>query len=158
MDNINLTNWPFWAVLAYIVIRDLIPLMVKAGNTFMDKVLPSREKRKEIIEDATIAQRRLADEASIARQKLWDEAAVERESKLDDLQERAIVNQEKTTATLVLIAERQLQHEGRHEAMMASLAAVTAGLASANQALTILLDRVQRGRSTTVTTHKESPL
>lgn len=118
MENL-FTAWPFWAVLVYLIIRDIIPLLIRFMQSAFGQILPIREKRL----DKQI------------------QADIDRELKLDDLRERQIISQEQVGKTLVLVAEKVARNEDR-------LISVTASLATANQALAIILDRVQRSNPT----------
>src|SRR5687768_11571892 len=112
MDPI-LQEYGLLGIALYLLVKDILPMAINAFSKLGEMVLPARAKQQEM--------------------KLKAEA--EQEARLIDIQEREAVALEQIGKTLVAIDTR-LQHQDDKIDLM------SAGLVTANQALAIILDRM----------------
>jgi hypothetical protein len=110
-------NWPVWAVIAYLFMKDALPILAKTFENLTGVIITGRSADKKLAMD---------------RQ-------VEIEEKRLDLREREVV-------ALEQIGKTQVGMELRLQSLEKKTDLLTTGLVTANQALAIMMDRVHLRR------------
>lgn len=105
-------NWPFWAVIVYLVVKDGLPLLARGANRMAAMVVPARMEER----------------------KRRQEAQQNQAGRDADLQERAVIVQETLAKNTIILTERVSVLEKDHQQIIA-------GLTAANQSLAVMLDR-----------------
>lgn len=117
-------NWPVWAVLAYLLIKDALPTLSVLLAKMTGIIVPARANEKKML---------------LEQQNKALERLDELEEKRIDLRDREVVALEQIGKSLVMIDTR-LQGLDRKTDL------ITTGLVTANQALAVMLDRAHRRR------------
>lgn len=125
MDTLNLPpNWPVWAVILYLFIKDALPTLSTLATKVTGIVIPALVKERKMVLDT---QKHNADHQ------------MELEEQRIDLREREVVALEQIGKYLVIL-------DTRLQSMDKKTDLLTTGLVTANQALAIMMDRVHRRR------------
>ena len=136
MDTLNLpTNWPIWAILIYLFIKDALPILSTLAEKMTGIIIPARVKERKLVLDHQMA--------AIDKQ-------IDQEEKRTDLREREVVAMEQIGKYLVIIDTR-LQNMDKKSDLLST------GLITANQALSVMMDRVHRRREDFLESSKPSP-
>jgi hypothetical protein len=117
-------NWPVWAALTYLIIKDTLPMLSNLIAKMTGIIVPAHTTEKKLL---------------LEQQNKNMERQVELEEQRIDLREREVVALEQIGKSLVVIDTR-LQSLDRKSDL------ITTGLVTANQALSIMMDRVHRRR------------
>lgn len=117
MDPELLRTWPIWAIIVYLVIKDVLPMLSNMVLKLGELVVPQRTR---------LAQLKQAEEREI-------------EARRVDLREREVIALEQIGKSLIMIDTRIQGQEKQ-------LDLLTTGLVTANQALAVMLDRINRRR------------
>lgn len=117
-------NWPVWAVLVYLLIKDALPTLSVLLTKMTGIIVPARASEKKLL---------------MEQQNKALERQAEIEEKRIDLRDREVVALEQIGKSLIVIDTR-LQALDRKSDLM------TTGLVTANQALAVMLDRAHRRR------------
>ena len=110
----NLQQYGIWGIIIYLFVKDVIPLLVSAVSKITDLAIPARAKQAE----------------------MKIEAEAEREARRLDIREREVIALEQLGKTLITIDTRMEQMDRKVDLLSASLV-------TANQALAVVLDRIQ---------------
>ena len=113
MDPI-LEKYGLLGIALYLLIKDIIPMMVTALSKFFEMVIPARAKQQEM---------KLEIDAEVEARRL-------------DIQEREVIALEQIGKSLIAIETRLEQQDNKIDLLSASLV-------TANQALAVVLDRIQ---------------
>jgi hypothetical protein len=118
------TNWPVWAALVYLLIKDALPTISVLITKMTGIIVPARANEKKLLMEQ--------QNKNIERQ-------LELEEKRIDLRDREVVALEQIGKSLIVIDTRLQGLDHKTDL-------ITTGLVTANQALAVMLDRAHRRR------------
>lgn len=118
------TNWPIWAAIVYLLIKDALPTLSNLLTRMTGLILPVRANEKKLL---------------LEQQAMMLDRQNDIEEKRIDLREREVVALEQIGKSLAIIDTRLQTLDKKTDL-------ITTGLVTANQALAIMMDRVHRRR------------